>query len=59
MSEDKEFDWGVTLQVAFLGEHSYTAEDLYQAIKARLIKELSVDVPGTSHYGILCEDKRS
>ena len=36
---------------------SFTLEELYQAFKARLKDELMVDVPGTSHYGLLA-DKR-
>lgn len=34
---------------------SFTMEELYQAIKARLLAELLVDVHGTSNYGRLVE----
>lgn len=57
MSDYKEFfeeHGDEYMMLAYQGTNgAATIEDLYQAIKARLMDELLVDVPHTGHYGIL------
>lgn len=42
----------------YKNSRTFSLEELYQAFKARLQQELMVDVPGTSHYGLL-QDRHS
>jgi hypothetical protein len=43
------FDWR-----EFFGSRE-ALENMYQAFKTRLTEEVMVDVPGTSHYGLLVD----
>lgn len=44
------------LTVSFYeNRRSFSLEDLYQAFRARMMQEVHVDVPNTSHYGLLVE----
>lgn len=39
--------------------NEFSIDDLYEMFKQRVVAELTVDVPGTSHYGILVDPGKS
>jgi len=51
MSEN--FDWGILLRPMYQKDGSILAEDLYRAIKARLIEDLRADHDSLMGYAVL------